>query len=276
MKRIAIGCLALAALVLPARVWAGAWAQEPGHLYAKVSGIAYDADEVFNDMGDRSAMGLNDNTFAGRQMFLYVEYGLRPKLTVISQVSAGVLTSEDDFVRSRTTGLADVELGVKYQWLDKPVVVAPMLSVKLPTGYDADYDPALGTGKPDAEARLLVSKSLYPMPLYLSAETGFRKRGGAFSDQVSWMAEVGATPHPRLFAKVFAGGTNTMVSTSTANIGVVGASVQVSEGDYRKVGANAAVQLVDGVWLDLLAETVVDGENVGAGASWGIGLAWVR
>ena len=55
--------------------------------------------------------------------------------------------------------------------------------------------------------------------------------------------------------------------------GVVGASTQVSEGDFTKVGGNVAVRVIEGLWLDLLHERTVGGENIGAGASWGLGLS---
>ncbi|MDA0336742.1 MAG: hypothetical protein O2782_16385 [bacterium] len=58
------------------------------------------------------------------------------------------------------------------------------------------------------------------------------------------------------------------------NLGLVGAGQQVSEGDAVQVGLNAAVRLHGGVWLDLLMEWAADGENVGAGSSWGIGISY--
>jgi hypothetical protein len=134
-------------LLIARPVTGAAWAQPAGHTYAKISGIFYNADEIYNDMGRRSQMGINHDEFDGRQMFLYVEYGLRERLTLVTQVNAGVLTDEDDFVRMQTTGIGDLDLGLKYQLVDRPLVVSPMLSIKIPTGYNAEYNPALGTGK---------------------------------------------------------------------------------------------------------------------------------
>jgi hypothetical protein len=258
---------------MPGTAEAGAWAQPQGHYYAKLSGIFYSADEVFDDMGKRTSMGMDADTFDGRQSFLYVEYGLRHRLTLIGQMNAGVLTDENRLVRSETTGIGDVEVGAKYQLLDKPIVLSPMISIKVPTGYNAYYEPPMGTGEFDGDARLLLSRSLYPLPLYASLDLTYRIRGGVFSNQRIWGAEVGATPHPRWFAKVLAGGTNTLVSGPGADLGVVGASTQVSEGDFTRIGANVAVNIAGRVWLDLLYERVVDGENVGAGSSLGFGLS---
>lgn len=221
-------------------------------------------------------MGMDANSFDGRQAFFYVEYGLLERLTLVSQVNFGVLTDEDRFARSETTGLGDWEIGAKYQAIDGPVVVAPQVLVKLPTGYHTDYVPPLGTGEVDLEARLLVSRSLYPRPVYVGIDGGYRVRGGPFSNQLSWGVELGATPHARVFAKLFAGGTNSLTSGDGADLGVVGGSTQVSEGDFTKAGINGAVEIAGGLWVDVLVERVVDGENIGAGTSWGLGLSVSR
>lgn len=85
--RIAISfqrCLLLAPLVIlfaSSSTWAGAWAQPKGHMYAKVSGIFYAAEDIYNDMGQRQQMGLNDDKFSSQQMFVYLEYGLLEALS---------------------------------------------------------------------------------------------------------------------------------------------------------------------------------------------------
>ena len=120
---------------------AGAWSQPKGHYYAKLSGILYSSDEVFDDMGMRQRMGMDGDSFDGSQGFLYGEYGLADRLTVIGQTNAGVLVSENTLVRKETTGIGDFDIGAKYQLLNGPVVLSPFLTFKIPTGYDGDYDP---------------------------------------------------------------------------------------------------------------------------------------
>ena len=176
-------------------------------------------------------------------------------------------------MRRERTATGDLEVWLKYQSLDHPVVVSPMVGVKAPIGYEDGGDPPVGTGDFDAEARLLLARSLYPLPAYVGLEAGYRARRGPFSNQLSWSAEIGATPRPWLFAKLLAGGIDTRTSGAGADLGVVGASTQVSEGDFTKAGGNVAVRVIEGVWIDLLHERTVGGENIGAGASWGLGLS---
>ena len=105
---------------------------------------------------------------------------------------------------------------------------------------------------------------------------GYRLRGGAFSNQWSWSAEAGVTPHARVFGKIFVSGTNTLVSSSTANLRIVGVSAQVSEGDSRNIGANVAVEVLSGLWVDVLLERTIGGENIGSGMSLGLGISVSR
>ena len=88
MRWLATGLLALCWV---GEVWGGAWSQPRGGYYAKLSGIHYSTAEVFNDMGKRAAMGMDDNQFRARQVLAYGEYGLRERLTLTGQVGAGRL-----------------------------------------------------------------------------------------------------------------------------------------------------------------------------------------
>ena len=183
--------------------------------------------------------------------------------------------SEDSFVERITWGLGDVHLGAKYQLTGGRLVLSPQVDVAFPSGYDREYDPALGTGYSEQGARLLAGLSLYPLPLYAGAEMGYKLRGGPFSNQVSYFVELGATPRPWLFAKGFVASVYTLTEATEDSGGLVGV-VQVSEGDFVEVGVNAAVQVVGPLWLDLLWKSVFKGENIGAGSSLGLGLALIR
>jgi hypothetical protein len=268
----ALWVAAIVLWVAPAGVWAGAWSRAAGSYYAKVSGLLYHSEDFFNDMGRRAPMGMDGERFRAGQSFLYLEYGLRDRLTLVSSLSAGRLVSEDQFVESTTWGVGDVEVGIKYQLSEEVLVVAPQFTLKVPSGYNADFDPSMGTGEIDAEARLLVSRSLYPLPVYFSAELGYRKRGGVYSDQIPYVVEAGITPHQRLFAKIFWSGTDTRRKDESEASGIVGLA-QVSEGDFLKAGAQLDIGITEFLWFDVLFERIVDGENIGAGTTWGIGLS---
>ena len=58
------------------------------------------------------------------------------------------------------------------------------------------------------------------------------------------------------------------------NLGLVGGGIQVSEGDDVRLGLNGALRVHQQFWLDLLMEWAASGENVGAGASWGVRISY--
>ena len=252
----------------------GAWSQQKGHYYAKFSGIYYTSNERYNDMGMRDELGQDGEEFRSTQGFLYLEYGLVDRLTTVAQFQGGRLVNENALIRQTTVGTGDMDLGLKCQWIDAPLVLAPFVTAKIPGGYDKKYEPPLGTGDIDLEFRLLAARSFHPWPLYAGAEVGYRLRGGPFSNQVPYLLEIGSSFREGMFAKVYVSGAQTR--SKTENLGLVGAGVQVSEGDFAKVGLNLAFQTVGSIWVDLLWETVFDGNNVGAGATWGLGISTIQ
>ena len=52
-------------------------------------------------------------------------------------------------------------------------------------------------------------------------------------------------------------------------------SAQVSEGDFSKIGFNAAYNVSGVLWADLLYDKIFTGKNSGAGRLFGIGLSYI-
>ena len=254
--------------------WAGAWAQPKGQYYTKISSSIYRSDELFNAVGDRQPISIYGSDFKANQGFLYVEYGVLDRLTLIGQLSGAALEQESkirhNLLRLSTSGVGDLVLGAKYQLVGAPIVFSPSLKVKIPTSYDDDLTPALGTGSSDVELGAMAARSLYPLPLYVGVEAGYRVRGGPFSNQISAGAELGSRPLSRLFIKA------TLENSRTLN-GNVGLSdsgiVQVSDGGFTKLGLITGLRIGRLLWLELSFDSVVAGEEVSAGHSWGVGLS---
>ena len=275
-----VSLLALAAVPvllggIPQLAWAGAWAQPKGHYYTKLSSIFYRSDEVFDAVGDRQPITIYGSDFRANQGFLYVEYGLLERLTLITQLSGASLESEStirhNVIRLTTSGIGDIVVGAKYQLVGKPMVLSPLVVLKVPTSYDDDLNPALGTGDADLEFRLLAARSFYPLPVYIGAEAGYRLRGGPFSNQISYSGEIGATPLSRLSVKAYLEDSRTLSGDARlADAGLV----QVSEGDFTKLGLITGYRVSGPLWLEVSLESILAGENVSAGHSWGLGISY--
>lgn len=272
---LALAAVPVLAAAIPEPSWAGAWAQPKGEYYTKLSSIFYRSDEVFDAVGDRQPITIYGADFRANQGFLYAEYGLLERLTLITQLSGASLESESNIrnnvLRLTTSGLGDVVLGAKYQLVGKPIVLSPFASVKIPTSYDDDVNPALGTGNADVELRLLAARSFHPLPVYIGAEAGYRLRGGPFSNQLSYSGEIGATPLSRLSVKAYLEDSRTLSpNAGLADLGLL----QVSEGDFTKLGLITGFRVSRLLWLEVSLESVVAGENVSAGHSWGLGMSY--
>jgi hypothetical protein len=165
-----------------------------------------------------------------------------------------------------TSGLSDVQFGLKYQLLQEPLVVSPLLSLKVPGLYDDDDAPIMGTGKLDAEGRVLISRSLGGA-VYGSVEGGLRLRRGLYSNQLPLAAEIGLA-QARAAAKLYYAHTETLAAEGKLRAN----GLPFLEGDSRRVGLAVSLRLTGTLWADAGWEEVLEGENIGEGRGWTIGL----
>ncbi len=122
-------------------------------------------------------------------------------ITFLSSVYYKWLSYRDDYVHDRSNGVGDLELGVRYSFLDAPVVLSLQGLVKYGELYGSEA-PEIGDGQNDFEIRLLAGKSLWPFPGYAGLEIGYRFRSGAPSDEVRYLAEFGVNFTSRFYGRV--------------------------------------------------------------------------
>lgn len=200
-------------------VRSGAWVQGKRAYYLKLSSSFLSTTRGFNyrgvgmDLFEEHA-GFTDGSFLDFNLTTYLEYGLGDRVTVVSNLQYKALRSSrtgligGGVVRFReivhTNGFADLSLSLRYALLVSPLALSLQGGTKMPLGYDkspSNDGPPLGTGKVDGELHVLAGKSLYPLPLYLTAALGYRGRGGRLHDEILYAVEVGYTAD-RLHFKV--------------------------------------------------------------------------
>lgn len=184
------------------RVHAGAWTLDPGHTYAEVGTSFYWDNAEYNAAGDKkpkTAQGGYDETATK----VYVEYGLIPRLNLISSVVHKTVSYTDDYSHLTNAGFQDGALAFKWRFTgsENPVVFSGIVGTRFPLGYSTQRDPQLGEGDWNPEARLSVGRTFMSMPeaadgfgwsrFYANAELAKDKRsvlsaleGGYFP--VSW------------------------------------------------------------------------------------------
>lgn len=193
--------LALAAVLVCPRAWAGAWPVAPGETLAILKYEQAGADEAFDADGLRVAMPERTD----ESVSLYVERGLTDRLTL--QGKLGWTRGEDAFVAYE--GRAPVELGLRYAVIltDRSVVSFYAGAVLAGEGRNAGYA-APGAGTADLEARLLAGRSgtFRGRPVFAEAQLAWLDRSG-LPDETHLDLTLGVESSPRwlMLTQVYAG-----------------------------------------------------------------------
>ena len=219
---------------ISSQAFAGAWTQKKGGYFLKLySNYLFTKNEFNHDSKNvpifNERIAFKDASFRDINVTFYGEYGLEDWLTLVGSLRFKSLqaewqsylvppTEDNEGIpagpRSKpgTTGLADLTLGAKTKLFSAPFVLSLQSGVKIPLGYTqrpSNDGAPLGTGDVDLETQLLLGKSLYPLPIYITGGFGFRQRGGALHDEWIYSFEAGYTSGKFLFKVNFDGIRNT-------------------------------------------------------------------
>ncbi|MCL1077734.1 hypothetical protein D5R81_07065 [Parashewanella spongiae] len=181
---------ALSLMFVSANSMAGAWVGEKGTGYTKIGFSTYEAN------GYRGNNPSFDN-FESNSISFYGEYGLGNSFSLFGSLLHQSYDQVDTVLgKSSSSGLGDVELGLRYQWQADPFVLSTSFLVKSPFLYDADD--GLGNNQTDYEAKILLGKGLDKFG-YVGAEFGYRLRTGEPSDEYRYLLEYGFSVNENLY-----------------------------------------------------------------------------
>lgn len=285
------------------QLFPGAWTQKKGGYFLKVSGNYLFAKHEFNYLGKRINI-LEDyevyknTSFQDFSTTLYAEYGLNNWFTVIANLPFKVSTTERTetgvnyftkrIVTVTTSGFSDLTLSGKVGILRKPLVFSVQSGVKIPLGYNRipeNDGAALGTAEVDGEGYLLLGKSLYPLPLYLTGGLGYRRRGGALRDEYLFAAEAGVSGRSWLFKVTFDGVKNTgtppdlygsLIITPLPGGGGAFPTILYGDQDYFKVSPGIIYDLKENLAVQLEAIHIAAGKNIISGTTYSLGIVLQR
>ncbi len=177
--------LAIALLVLPHPVGAGAWVQPEGATFVSIKTLMTTTDRYFDDTGSVHRRG---GDFTKYELETYVEHGLTAEDTLMAKLPLQRLT--DSATDAASAGVADLEVGWRRRlWHNTTTVVSGQLLALLPTGYSLSNAPALGYGRLGLEPSFLLGRSfsLAGRPGYVESQLGLRCYAGYPSEQVRAM-----------------------------------------------------------------------------------------
>jgi hypothetical protein len=248
-------------------MFAGAWAQQKGHYYTKLTFIYSKANSLY---------GINfPAKFNDYSLYFYVEYGVLDKTTlIVSLPSLKRSVNEANSVRGTTSALVagDFEIQAKYQFLNKPLVASALIGTKIPTVYKVEDFPPLGNGETDFDAKLLLGASLYPIPAYLTGDIGYRLRGGDFVDEINFNFEAGYTFSNRYLVRLAATGIRgTKDSQGDSNL----LGFPLSQKQYR-IGGGIIYKINPNFEFDFTYLKTIAGNYIPKSNEFFIGLAFKK
>jgi len=180
----------------------GGWTKKKGEGYLKLNQWWVRSGKYYN----REANIIDITTTGVYVSSLYAEYGISDKLTAITYFPAYVRSTlnrredpEGNLIAAgdELNGFGDIDLAIKYGFFqDKKVVLAIGLQIGIPTGNPSGGETQLlqtGDGEFNQMLTIDASHSFYPIPAYVSLQTGFNNRTNNFSDEFRYGLELGYT-----------------------------------------------------------------------------------
>jgi hypothetical protein len=266
------GLLALPISLTPREVRAGAWTQPPGHFYAKLEGASIVTDRAFDPDGEEAPYAVDSlrtrtATYRNRQVRGYLEYGFLPRLTGTVSLAYHRLEAEERAARYRNSGFSDLRLGARLGVSERDPVMAVAAEVKVPSGYDAELFPGLGSGDVDA-CLLLQAGQSFPGG-YVTAEAGFTLRSGDLDNELPFSFEIGANPIRRVGLRAVLRGRRSLGSIEASR------GRDLNQVDARNLDAagTVVVGLTDRLDLEAGLSRTISGRNALAGTEFSLGLA---
>jgi len=181
------------------------WARGTDNIYAQLAFGRSSGDQGFNNLGETGPLGSEglSESFSDIALYFYLEYGLNEDLTFIVSTFAKSMDISNTEGSYGTTGLSDLTTMIRYTLpIQGPVRISPEVGLRIPTGYDQDAAPPLGSGMFDGRFGTSIGMSLDPvLPGYLGGSFGFAARGGDVSNETYGHLEAGLRPVDQLFVR---------------------------------------------------------------------------
>lgn len=265
--------LAPALLLFASQALAGAWTQPKGGFYDRVAVNGYLATRAFSSDGDRGHLA-GDGRFTDANVNNYLEYGLCDRLTLLNSLYYKYLHSEDRAREVNTWGVGDIDLGARVKLAEGAAgVLSVQALVKIPNAYDKHDDLPLGNGQFDAEARVLFGRSLWPLfPGYFNVELGYRWRAEDPSDELRYLAEVGADFGKSVYGRAKLDGLYSCDNGKHTDPS--GNPTTTNNFDLGKLDLTVGYRLTPSWSLEAGWTPALYGQNTAAGATYTLALAF--
>jgi hypothetical protein len=255
--------------------FAGAWTLQKGKIYDRLAVNYYFADREFDDEGHRNDLA-NNGKFRDYNINNYIEFGLTDKITLINSLYYKKIEKEDDVKETKTYGIGDIDLGVKYKHTEGTWgIISTQALVKIPEAYDENDDLPLGNGQYDLELRVLYGRSLYPaIPGYCNVEFGYRWRLDDPSDEIRYLIEFGIDITKSLYGRAKLDGIYSMDNGEHFDEG--GNPTTTNNYDVGKLDLTLGYKINKSWGIEAGYMPAIYGQNTAAGATYCAALTYQK
>ncbi len=262
------------------------WVKEKNEGYAKVSFSFFSSGDYYGLGGELNSTATEFNYNA---VNLYGEYGITKRLT--TTVNFPVYRSNSLETSELVSGIGDVRIGIKYGILRGKYPLSLSVSSEIPTGKEMLFanskmpDPIsglintinlpTGDGEFNVWTTLAVSRSLHPVPVYLSLYASHNNRTEDFTDQFQWGFEAGY-----IFSEAF------MLRGKLTQLTTLGDDINPNvnfifgEGtEYMSYSFEAAYRFIENWnveigYLNYFGSDFVERKNIYAAPSFTVGISY--
>lgn len=272
-------------LMIGLPLWAfagGAWPSGAGHGYIKVSEWFTVADQHYTDTGD-----LDPNVTIGvYNTNLYGEYGVTDNLTLIGYIPIFSRTFFNNTVSKVTgdvilpgeslNGIGDLDLRLKYTFLNAGIVASIQGGIGLPLGKDSGGSLGnlqTGDGETNFLGRVDLSKSFAvgSNSGYVSLYGGYNKRSKGFSDELHFGVEGGMGLGSRFWVIARLYGVQSRNNGNSTDV-PIGTSLFSNNAEFLSFSPELSYQLTSHIGIAASIGTALSGKIILARPSYEFGV----
>jgi len=261
-----------ALLVIAETCVAGPWPRKQGSAFIQLGFSTIGYNKIYDDRGDKAPVfaDVRDNVLQA-----FGEVGVSDLLTLTASIpfkflSVSPLQSALAPLTSKLTnsGLGDIDLMARYNFLTGDgYAVSCGLRFGIPSGDSKKANGLiLGDGEFNVAPILLLGRSFYPQPAYITADVAFNFRGNGFSNELLYNVEFGyGLFESRLYVILLLSGKESTSSVPSRFAAAALYGLSTNNQEYTAIVPKLLYKASDHLGISVSFATATHGRNIAGG-----------
>ena len=251
---------------------AGPWPRKQGSGFVQLGFSTIGYNKIYDDRAEKAPVfaDVRDNVLQA-----FGEVGVTDLLTVTASIpfkflSVAPLQSTLAPVTSRliNSGLGDIDVMARYNLLtENGYAVSSGLRFGIPSGDSKKANGLiLGDGEFNVAPVLLLGRSFYPEPAYITADVAFNFRGSAFSNELLYNVELGyGLFESRLYVILLLSGKESTSSVPSKFVAASAYGLSTNNQEYTAIAPKLLYKFSDHLGVSISFATATHGRNIAGG-----------